>query len=139
MCEMGGSLDNKSGTKFGFQSRSLKAAYYLRRAGYRVSYVQVGCRGRWRRGREGQRGAGGECRRLGAACCLRRAGYRVSDVQVGTLGAGRGRRGEGAGRRDREGGERGRERGMGRGGEGGGVADTVRGCMLRLSGSGTLP
>jgi len=42
ICELGGRLANKSGTKFGFQSRSLKAAYYLRRLGYKVSYVQGG-------------------------------------------------------------------------------------------------
>ncbi len=42
VCEMGGGLANKSGTKFGFQSRSLKAAWYLKRAGYRVSYVEGG-------------------------------------------------------------------------------------------------
>lgn len=43
VCEMGGSLANKSGTLYGFQSRSLKAAYYLRKAGYnKVSYVQGG-------------------------------------------------------------------------------------------------
>ncbi len=35
MCEMGGSLDVSTGSKFGFQSRSLKAAYYLREAGYK--------------------------------------------------------------------------------------------------------
>ena len=35
MCEMGGKLENKPGMKFGFQSRSLKALYYLRQAGYR--------------------------------------------------------------------------------------------------------
>jgi rhodanese-related sulfurtransferase len=42
ICETGGALENKSGTKFGFQSRSLKAAYFLRRAGYRVTYVRGG-------------------------------------------------------------------------------------------------
>lgn len=34
ICEMGGSLENKPGTQFGFQSRALKAAYYLKKAGY---------------------------------------------------------------------------------------------------------
>lgn len=34
LCESGGSLDNKPGTKYGFQSRSLKAAYFLQQAGY---------------------------------------------------------------------------------------------------------
>jgi hypothetical protein len=43
LCERGGSLQNKSGTKFGFESRSLKAAYYLRKAGYsKVSFVAGG-------------------------------------------------------------------------------------------------
>ncbi|GBF94343.1 hypothetical protein Rsub_06965 [Raphidocelis subcapitata] len=47
VCERGGSLQNKSGTKFGFESRSLKAAYYLRKAGYsKVSYVEGGL-SRW--------------------------------------------------------------------------------------------
>ncbi|KAI8477262.1 MAG: Rhodanese-like domain-containing protein [Monoraphidium minutum] len=47
VCENGGSLDNKPGTLYGFQSRSLKAAYYLRRAGFnRISYVQGGV-SRW--------------------------------------------------------------------------------------------
>jgi rhodanese-related sulfurtransferase len=35
LCEMGGQLDNRPGMKFGFQSRSLKALFYLRKAGYR--------------------------------------------------------------------------------------------------------
>ena len=35
MCERGGSLENRPGMKSGFQSRSLKALYYLRQAGYR--------------------------------------------------------------------------------------------------------
>ena len=34
MCETGGSLQNKPGTQFGFQSRALKAAYFLKKAGY---------------------------------------------------------------------------------------------------------
>eukprot|EP01025_Chloroclados_australasicus_P059837 TRINITY_DN7595_c0_g1_i1.p1 TRINITY_DN7595_c0_g1~~TRINITY_DN7595_c0_g1_i1.p1 ORF type:complete len:198 (+),score=28.02 TRINITY_DN7595_c0_g1_i1:47-595(+) len=34
VCEMGGSLDAKIGADSGFQSRSLKAAYYLKKAGY---------------------------------------------------------------------------------------------------------
>lgn len=43
LCESGGSLENKSGTKFGFQSRSLKAVYYLQKAGItQVSYVKGG-------------------------------------------------------------------------------------------------
>ncbi|KAF8060582.1 rhodanese-like domain-containing protein 14 [Scenedesmus sp. PABB004] len=43
VCENGGSLENKSGTKFGFQSRSLKAAYYLAGAGYKnVSVLRGG-------------------------------------------------------------------------------------------------
>ena len=35
MCERGGSLENKPQMKLGFQSRSLKALFYLKRAGYR--------------------------------------------------------------------------------------------------------
>eukprot|EP00878_Enallax_costatus_P019678 GHUV01020763.1.p1 GENE.GHUV01020763.1~~GHUV01020763.1.p1 ORF type:complete len:190 (+),score=53.23 GHUV01020763.1:371-940(+) len=43
MCENGGTLENKSGTKYGFQSRSLKAIYFLQQAGFRnVSYVKGG-------------------------------------------------------------------------------------------------
>eukprot|EP00198_Chlamydomonas_reinhardtii_P014419 XP_001703756.1 predicted protein [Chlamydomonas reinhardtii] len=34
LCESGGTLENKPGTQFGFQSRSLKAVYYLTMAGY---------------------------------------------------------------------------------------------------------
>jgi hypothetical protein len=34
-CERGGSLENRPQMKLGFQSRSLKALFYLRRAGYR--------------------------------------------------------------------------------------------------------
>jgi rhodanese-related sulfurtransferase len=35
LCERGGSLENRPQMKLGFQSRSLKALFYLRRAGYR--------------------------------------------------------------------------------------------------------
>jgi rhodanese-related sulfurtransferase len=43
VCENGGTLENKSGTKYGFQSRSLKAIYYLQQAGFKnVSYVKGG-------------------------------------------------------------------------------------------------
>jgi rhodanese-related sulfurtransferase len=35
MCERGGSLETRPQMKMGFQSRSLKALYYLRQAGYR--------------------------------------------------------------------------------------------------------
>lgn len=43
ICENGGTLENKSGTKYGFQSRSLKAIYYLQQAGFKnVSYVKGG-------------------------------------------------------------------------------------------------
>uniref|UniRef100_A0A061R0P2 Rhodanese-like domain-containing protein chloroplastic-like n=1 Tax=Tetraselmis sp. GSL018 TaxID=582737 RepID=A0A061R0P2_9CHLO len=46
-CEMGGSLENKSGTKWGFQSRSLKAAYYFQQMGYKkVLYLDGGV-GAW--------------------------------------------------------------------------------------------
>jgi hypothetical protein len=42
ICESGGSLENKSGTKAGFQSRSLKAAWYLQKEGFsRVLHVKV--------------------------------------------------------------------------------------------------
>lgn len=46
LCESGGSLDNKPGTKYGFQSRSLKAAYFLQQAGYNKVCVglEVGAR-----------------------------------------------------------------------------------------------
>lgn len=33
LCENGGSLQNKPGTQWGFQSRSLKAYYFLKQAG----------------------------------------------------------------------------------------------------------
>jgi rhodanese-related sulfurtransferase len=43
VCEMGGRLENKPGVKFGFQSRSLKAFYYLRQAGYKnVKHLRGG-------------------------------------------------------------------------------------------------
>ena len=42
LCESGGSLDNKPGTKYGFQSRSLKAAYFLQQAGYNKVFVESG-------------------------------------------------------------------------------------------------
>jgi rhodanese-related sulfurtransferase len=43
VCEMGGRLENKPGVKFGFQSRSLKALYYLRQAGYKnVKHLRGG-------------------------------------------------------------------------------------------------
>lgn len=42
MCEQGGTLDNKPGTQFGFQSRSLKAVYYLQQAGYKVLHMKGG-------------------------------------------------------------------------------------------------
>ncbi|KAF6264114.1 hypothetical protein COO60DRAFT_1485929 [Scenedesmus sp. NREL 46B-D3] len=49
MCENGGTLANKSGTKYGFQSRSLKAIYFLQQAGFRnVAYVTGGI-AEWRR------------------------------------------------------------------------------------------
>jgi rhodanese-related sulfurtransferase len=48
ICESGGSLENKSGTQFGFQSRSLKAAFYLQRLGYKVAHVRGGV-GQWER------------------------------------------------------------------------------------------
>ncbi|GAX77226.1 hypothetical protein CEUSTIGMA_g4672.t1 [Chlamydomonas eustigma] len=51
VCEMGGTLENKVGTSTGFQSRSLKAAYFLLQAGFsKVSYCQGGI-AQW--GREG--------------------------------------------------------------------------------------
>ena len=34
VCEHGGSLQSKTGAETGFQSQSLKAAYYLKKAGY---------------------------------------------------------------------------------------------------------
>ncbi len=43
LCEMGGSLDNKPGVTTGFQSRSLKAIYKLREAGFaRLYHVRGG-------------------------------------------------------------------------------------------------
>eukprot|EP00798_Chlamydomonas_sp_ICE-L_P010073 gene10073-7970_t len=43
MCATGGNMENKQGTKTGFQSRSLKAAYYCMEAGYKkVFYVTGG-------------------------------------------------------------------------------------------------
>jgi hypothetical protein len=42
ICETGGSMENKPGTSFGFQSRSLKAVYYLQQAGFtRVLHLRV--------------------------------------------------------------------------------------------------
>lgn len=41
-CGRGGSLETKPGADTGFQSQSLKAAYYLKKAGYtNVSHVKV--------------------------------------------------------------------------------------------------
>ncbi|WIA35407.1 hypothetical protein OEZ86_003852 [Tetradesmus obliquus] len=49
MCENGGSLENKSGTKYGFQSRSLKAVYFLQQVGFKnIAYVSGGI-AEWRR------------------------------------------------------------------------------------------
>jgi hypothetical protein len=43
-CESGGTLETKLGAETGFQSQSLKAAYYLKKAGYNnVTHVKVGC------------------------------------------------------------------------------------------------
>ena len=44
ICENGGSLETKPGVAFGFQSRSLKAAYFLRQAGMtnKISVVKGG-------------------------------------------------------------------------------------------------
>jgi len=49
VCERGGSLENKPGMKLGFQSRSLKAVYLLRQAGYRNVKVLDGGMYRWAR------------------------------------------------------------------------------------------
>ncbi|GLI63265.1 hypothetical protein VaNZ11_006169 [Volvox africanus] len=49
MCETGGSIDNKPGTQFGFQSRSLKALYYLQQAGYGKVLHMKGGLGDWQR------------------------------------------------------------------------------------------
>ncbi|GLC65641.1 hypothetical protein PLESTF_000321900 [Pleodorina starrii] len=49
MCETGGSLENKPGTQFGFQSRSLKAVYYLQQAGYGKVLHMKGGLGDWSR------------------------------------------------------------------------------------------
>lgn len=49
MCEMGGSMENKSGTSTGFQSRSLKAIYYLDKAGYTKVYHMKGGLSQWMR------------------------------------------------------------------------------------------
>lgn len=49
LCEMGGTMVNKSGTKWGFQSRSLKALHYLRKAGYsKLFHLEEGIGG-WER------------------------------------------------------------------------------------------
>jgi hypothetical protein len=40
-CGMGGDLTRKPGASTGFQSQSLKAAYQLSKAGYRVLHVKV--------------------------------------------------------------------------------------------------
>ncbi|GIL57869.1 hypothetical protein Vafri_13094 [Volvox africanus] len=50
MCETGGTIDNKPGTQFGFQSRSLKALYYLQQAGYGKVLHMKGGLGDWQRG-----------------------------------------------------------------------------------------
>eukprot|EP00467_Chlorarachnion_reptans_P014057 CAMPEP_0114509936 /NCGR_PEP_ID=MMETSP0109-20121206/13495_1 /TAXON_ID=29199 /ORGANISM="Chlorarachnion reptans, Strain CCCM449" /LENGTH=209 /DNA_ID=CAMNT_0001689161 /DNA_START=336 /DNA_END=965 /DNA_ORIENTATION=+ len=45
VCNSGGSLENKPGTKFGFESQSLKALHFLRKAGYQnVIHVKEGIR-----------------------------------------------------------------------------------------------
>jgi len=45
MCNTGGSLENKPGTKFGFESQSLKALHFLRKAGYKnLFHVDEGMR-----------------------------------------------------------------------------------------------
>ena len=49
LCEMGGSMENRSGTKTGFQSRSLKALHYLRKAGYSKLYHMEEGIGGWQR------------------------------------------------------------------------------------------
>ena len=42
VCEHGGSLQSKTGAETGFQSQSLKAAYYLKKAGYtKVMHMKV--------------------------------------------------------------------------------------------------
>ena len=41
-CEMGGSMTIKPGAAHGFQSRSLKAVYFLKKAGYtNVKHMEV--------------------------------------------------------------------------------------------------
>lgn len=47
VCERGGSLQNKPGMSLGFQSRSLKAVYLLRQAGYRNVKVLEGGMYKW--------------------------------------------------------------------------------------------
>ncbi|EFJ41288.1 hypothetical protein VOLCADRAFT_107756 [Volvox carteri f. nagariensis] len=49
MCETGGTIENKPGTQFGFQSRSLKALYYLQQAGYGKVLHMKGGLGDWQR------------------------------------------------------------------------------------------
>ena len=42
VCEHGGNLQSKTGAETGFQSQSLKAAYYLKKAGYtKVMHMKV--------------------------------------------------------------------------------------------------
>lgn len=42
-CDTGGSLEPKTGADTGFQSQSLKAAYFLKKAGYRnVKHLRGG-------------------------------------------------------------------------------------------------
>ncbi|GFH24319.1 rhodanese domain-containing protein, partial [Haematococcus lacustris] len=49
MCESGGSIGEKTGAPLGFQSRSLKAVYYLQQAGVaKVVHVEGGL-GQWLR------------------------------------------------------------------------------------------
>lgn len=47
MCASGGSMEPKPGAATGFQSRSLKAVYYLKKAGYKNVYHLEGGSAQW--------------------------------------------------------------------------------------------
>lgn len=49
MCELGGTIESKTGMGMGFQSRSLKAIYFLQQAGYENVYHVEGGLSQWKR------------------------------------------------------------------------------------------
>lgn len=78
ICEAGGSIENKSGTQFGFQSRSLKAVYYLRKAGYTKVLHVAGGTSRWfREGLPAEEGTDGAVALINAGLAAGSTGTRA--------------------------------------------------------------